>query len=223
MTTKGASHGRAESEARSQCQDQSSPTKHAAEREHPAGRRRASRSTGRFFVKTVMSGSMSFVMTPHAASRPPGMTKTSKSSKPVPVRALRQQGDHHEELRHVQAITGAVEALVELHQTLRVAKRPFPPRPAFEAPEEKAQDLRQNRRKRPRPQALPQDPRKCAQTQDETRSQRRHAGRKHAGHGTQRVPTNSAGSGSCRSGSERVTGHLSRLVLIVYLVSASYR
>ena len=158
MTTKGASHGRAESEARSLRQDQSSPTKHAAEREHPAGCRRASQSTGPFFVKTVMLSSMSFVMAPHAVSRPPGMKKTSKSSKPAPVRALRQQGDHHEELHRAQAITGTVEALVELHQTRRVAKRPTPPRPASEELEEKAQDLRQNRRKRPRPQALPQDP-----------------------------------------------------------------
>ena len=157
MTTKGASHGRAESEARSQCQDQSSPTKHAAEREHPAGRRRASRSTGRFFVKTVMSSSMSFVMTPHAVSRPPGMKKTSKSSKPAPVRALRQQGGHHEELHHAQAIAGTVEALVELHQTLRVAKRPFPPRPAFQS----------TRREGPRPAPEPQE--KTASTGTSTR------------------------------------------------------
>ena len=187
MTTKGASHERAESEARSQRQDQSSSTKHAAEREHPAGCRRASQSTGPFFVKTVMSSSMSFVMTPHAVSRPTVMKKTSKSNKPAPVKALRQQGGHHEELHHTQTISGNVEALVELHQTLRVAKRPSPPRPASEVPEEKAQDLRQNRRKRPRPQTLPQDPRKCAHTQDETRSQRRHAGRKHAGHGRESI------------------------------------
>ena len=81
MTTKGASHERAESEARSQRQDQSSSTKHAAEREHPAGCRRASQSTGPFFVKTVVSSSMSFVMTPHAVSRPRDMKKTSKSNK----------------------------------------------------------------------------------------------------------------------------------------------
>ena len=138
-------------------------------------------------MKTVMSGSMSFVMTPQAVSRPPGMKKTSKSSRSAPVRALRQQGGHHEELHHAQTISGTVEALVELHQTLRVAKRHSPHRPISRVPEEKAQDLRQDRRKRPRPQALPQDPRKCAHTQDETRSQRRHAGRKHAGHGGERI------------------------------------
>ena len=127
MTTKGASHERAESKARSQRQDQSSSTKHAAEREHPAGCQRASQTAGPFFVETVVLNSMSFVMTPHAVSRTTDMKKTSKSNKPAPVKALRQQGDHQEELHHTQTISGNVEALVELHQVLRVAKRPSPP------------------------------------------------------------------------------------------------
>ena len=75
----------------------------------------------------------------------------------------------------------------EVHQVLRVAKQPSPPQPASGAPEEKAQVLHQDRGKRPRPRTLPHDPRKCAHTQDETRSQRRHAGRKHAGHGRESI------------------------------------
>ena len=110
-----------------------------------------------------------------------------QEQRPAPVRTLRQQGDHHEELRHVQAIAGTVEAPVELHQTLRVARQSSTPRPISGVPGEKAQDLHQNRWKRPRPQAPPKDPRKCAHTQDETRSQRRHAGRKHAGHGRESI------------------------------------
>ena len=64
---------------------------------------------------------------------------------------------HHEELHHTQTISGNVEALVELHQVLRVAKQPSPPQPASGAPEEKAQVLHQDRRKRPRPRTLPHD------------------------------------------------------------------
>ena len=80
MTTKGASHERAESEAGSQRQEQSSSTKHTAEREHPAGCQRASQTTGPFFVETEVLSSMSFVMTPHAVSRTTDMEETSKSN-----------------------------------------------------------------------------------------------------------------------------------------------
>ena len=110
-----------------------------------------------------------------------------RATKPAPVKALRQQGGHHEELHHAQAVSGIVKALVGLLQVLRVAKQPSPPQPASGAPEEEAQVLHQERRKRPRPRTLPDDPRKCAHAQDETRSQRRRAGRKRAEHGRENI------------------------------------
>ena len=110
-----------------------------------------------------------------------------RATKPTPVKALRRQGGHHEELHHAQAVSGIVKALVGLLRVLRVAKQSSPPQPASGAPEEEAQVLHQDRRKRPRPRTLPHDPRKCAHAQDETRSQRRRASRKRAEHGRENI------------------------------------
>ena len=119
--------------------------------------------------------------------KPRTWRRRPSATKPAPVKALRQQGGHHEELHHAQTISGNVEALVGLLQVLRVAKESSPPQPSSGAPEEEAKVLHQDRRKRSRPRTLPNDPQKCAHTQDETRSQQTRAGRKHAEHGRESI------------------------------------
>ena len=77
-----------------------------------------------------------------------------RATRPAPVKALRRQGGHHDELHHAQAFSGIVKALVGLLRVLRVAELSAPPQPASGAPEG-AQVLHQSRRKRPRPPTFP--------------------------------------------------------------------
>ena len=158
-------------------------------REHPAGCQRASQTTGPFFVE---DGGVEFDELRHDTTcrfqNHGHGGNVQEQAKPAPVKVLRQQGGHHEELHHTQTISGNVEALVELHQVLRVAKQPSPPQPASGAPEEKGPCPAQGAAGKDSVHGhFTHDPRKCAHTQDETRSQRRHAGRKHAGHGRESI------------------------------------